>query len=418
MELCSPKADDHFEVTKPLLFWKSIAGAQKYEVYIDDAKAGEEPAVGISVSHFDATQPLSVGAHRWFVKAIPATGAPVTSGTSSFTIDQPVETWPPWAIGPFQRYGGNPLIQPRGTGWESRNTYNPGVLFDEGRFRMLYRAQATGAWTSRVGYADSPDGVTFLRDTQPLIDVTESFETKSGCSDARFYKLGGTYYTFYEGNLPDKHIAECEATSVDGRTWKKLGVVVPGTKNCAVICDPNGAPVRIAGKFALYAGNDGFGIAYSDDMIHWGPFKRIDLHLAKGWVKPYEPCFAVTNYSKTNPDDVLLFIAGTLNGKGKWFYAISEVLLSKEGPYEEGGSTGRLHHETTGAVRERTIQELPLDEQHHPTRRLLDDVLRSRGSECRVGHCAGGVRCGNLRSGQTPARCAPTPCEVRGQEWK
>ncbi len=33
--------------------------------------------------------------------------------------------------------------------------------------------------------------------------------------------------------------------------------------------------------------------------------------------------------SKSQPDNVVLFIAGTLNGKGKWFYAISEMLFSK-----------------------------------------------------------------------------------------
>ena len=37
---------------------------------------------------------------------------------------------------------------------------------------------------------------------------------------------------------------------------------------------------------------------------------------------------AIANYS-TKPDDVVLFVAGTLNGKGKWFYAISETLFSK-----------------------------------------------------------------------------------------
>lgn len=33
-----------------------------------------------------------------------------------------------------------------------------------------------------------------------------------------------------------------------------------------------------------------------------------------------------------HPDDVVLFIANTLNGKGRWFHAISEVLFSKAEP--------------------------------------------------------------------------------------
>lgn len=84
LELCSPKADDHFEVTRPLFFWNSSPGAQKYDVYIDDAKVGDVPAAPIPVSHFGAAQPLSVGPHHWFIKAIPATGEATTSGTSAF----------------------------------------------------------------------------------------------------------------------------------------------------------------------------------------------------------------------------------------------------------------------------------------------------------------------------------------------
>lgn len=225
------------------------------------------------------------------------------------------------------------------------------MLFDQGKFRMLYRAQGRG-WPSKVGYAESPDGVTFTSNPEPLIDSTEAFEQNYGCEDARFFHYQDTYYAFYTGNnLPDNTpgkaaagaatpgatpakkrgggIALCEATSTDGTIWKKLGIVVGRTKNGAMVCDANGAPARINGKFAMFVGNSGFGVVYSEDLVHWGPITRIDMKLPKGWVGPYEPCVAVTDFSKAQPDNVVLFIAGTLNGKGKWFYAISEVLFSK-----------------------------------------------------------------------------------------
>ena len=75
------------------------------------------------------------------------------------------------------------------------------MLFDEGKFRMLYRGQGKPV-ASRVGYAESPDGVSFVRNPEPLIDATESYERKYGCEDARFFKYQGTYYTFYTGNNP------------------------------------------------------------------------------------------------------------------------------------------------------------------------------------------------------------------------
>ena len=79
----------------------------------------------------------------------------------------------------------------------------------------------------------------------------------------------------------------------------------------------------------MYMGNSGFGSCYSDDLIRWGLVTSIDRQLPPDWVKPYEPCVAVTNFSVARPDDIVLFIADTLNGKKKWFYAISEALFSK-----------------------------------------------------------------------------------------
>jgi predicted GH43/DUF377 family glycosyl hydrolase len=187
-----------------------------------------------------------------------------------------------------------------------------------------------------------------------MIDAKEPFEQNYGCEDARFFHQDGTYYAFYTGNnLPEPPpsstvnntagspataplkkkrgggIALCEATSPDGETWKKLGVVVGHAKNGAMICDPHGTPVKINGKFAMFVGNSQVCVCYSDDLVHWSPPTKIDMKLPKGWVGPYEPCVAITDFSKTQPDNIVLFIAGTLNGKGKWFYAISETLFSK-----------------------------------------------------------------------------------------
>ncbi len=324
LELASPKNDDHFEVTKPLFFWQTDPQAKSYSLVIDDTPVAEIPAQTIPVMHFGLTTALPPGLHHWLVKETTTSGSQNTSDSSSFTIDPPLENWPDWAIGPFQRYGKNPVISPQGTTWESVNTCNPGVLFDQGEFRMLYRAQGK-PWTSRVGYAESPDGVSFTRNPDPVINVTDPSEQRSGCEDARFLKYQGTYYAFYAG--PG---GESEATSPDGLTWTKLGPIGAKTKNAGVVCDPNGVPVKINGKFAMFIGDSWFNVCYSDDLIHWGPLTKIDMKFPKGWGAPFEPCIAITDYSSTQPDNVVLFIAGTLNGKGKWFYAISEVLFSKK----------------------------------------------------------------------------------------
>ena len=337
-ELKSPANNDHFEVNKPLLFWKAVPDAESYTVLIDGAKAGNVPASAGPVLNFAARAPLSVGAHQWSVEANGGASGSAVSMPFVFTID-PAGNWPAWAIGPFVRYGGNPLLRPQGSGWEQVNTYNPGVLFDHGKFRMLYRAQgqAKGAVQvksdniSREGYAESIDGVSFVRNPEPLIDATEPFERKHGCEDARFFKKDGVYYAFYTGNNTKGEIALCEATSPDGTIWTKLGPVVDRVKNGAMVCDPNGTPVQIDGKYAMFvSGNKGVEVCSSDDLVNWSPVTPVAMNLPPNWVQPYEPCIAIANSSTARSDDVVLFLAGTLNGKGKWFYAISEVLFSKK----------------------------------------------------------------------------------------
>jgi predicted GH43/DUF377 family glycosyl hydrolase len=328
-ELCSPKNGDHFEVSEPLLFWQSSTGAARYEVFIDSSEAGEVPAENVAVMRFAVATQLPPGNHQWFVKAVSPSGGELVSSNFTFTIDPPAN-WPAWAIGPFVRYGNNPILKPRGEGWEGWNTYNPGVIFDDGRFRMLYRGQEQrdGKTRSREGYAESRDGVTFNRYANPVIDATAVYEQKYGCEDARISKYHGVYYSFYTGAISNK-ISLCEATSTDATNWTKLGVIHVGTKNGALVCDPHGVPVRINGKFAMYTGDMRCGVSYSDDLTNWSAITWIDMHFPQGWVRPWEPCVAVANYSAANPEGIVLFIAGTLNGKNQWYYAISEALFSK-----------------------------------------------------------------------------------------
>jgi beta-1,2-mannosidase len=334
-ELCSPKNGGHFVVNKPLLFWQSSVGADDYRVFLDNIEVARIPAAPIPVMSYPVAKSLSLGSHHWFIRAESGIWGDLTSSNFLFTID-PSTPWPAWAIGPFLRYAGNPILRPGGQRWENWNVFNPGVIFDAGKFLMLYRGQekhldgSRQETLSRIGYAESLDGVTFLQDSVPVIDATKPYETRWGAEDPRLIKYKGAYYTFYTGN-PAKELGRiclCEAISTNCINWKKLGIIETGAKNGAIVRDPFGAPVKIDGKFAMYIGDSSLGVCYSDDLMSWGPITWIDPNFPAGWASPYEPCVALANYS-TNPDNILLFIAGKLNGRRKWYYAISEMLFSK-----------------------------------------------------------------------------------------
>lgn len=179
-------------------------------------------------------------------------------------------------LGEWERASATPIIKPEGTGWRSAGTFNPAVIEYEGRYVMLYRAQDKEG-TSRLGYAESTDGIHFTQDAEPILSPETAYERNGGVEDPRLVKIGGTFYLTYTGyNKKDAQL--CLATSKDLRHWTRHGVILPAykgnwnrgwTKSGAIV------PEKIAGKYWMYwlgtaaDKTDQMGIASSDDLFHW-----------------------------------------------------------------------------------------------------------------------------------------------------
>ncbi|MGB3114158.1 MAG: glycosidase, partial [Candidatus Omnitrophota bacterium] len=58
----------------------------------------------------------------------------------------------------LKRYRDNPILAPRGDGWESVMVYNCAAIYEGGKVHILYRAQGAKPGVSRIGYASSKDG--------------------------------------------------------------------------------------------------------------------------------------------------------------------------------------------------------------------------------------------------------------------
>ena len=104
-------------------------------------------------------------------------------------------------------------------------------------------------------------------------------------------------------------------------------------RNGTVLQNPQNEAVKINGKFVMYV-NDGL-VAYSSDLINWKSKKAV-----KTWPGG-ECCKAITDYSDTCLDNIVLITGGGNCGNGsdngtEWgqdhFYAIGEILLSKKNP--------------------------------------------------------------------------------------
>jgi beta-1,2-mannosidase len=212
---------------------------------------------------------------------------------------------PAWAFGGFTRPAGvNPIISPKPSSqfldpmtgqmvaWESNDTFNPGATIKDGKVVVLYRAEDSsgvriGERTSRLGYAESSDGLRFTRKDKPVFypadDSQKEFEWPGGCEDPRVAVTEeGTYVVFYtQWNRKTPRLGV--ATSKDLQQWTKHGPIFRNAKS-GVFNEPhksasivtmvkNGRQVitKVNGKYVLYWGELGVFMATSDDLINWQP---------------------------------------------------------------------------------------------------------------------------------------------------
>ena len=176
----------------------------------------------------------------------------------------------------WKRLSETPILSPSESGFESSGTFNPAVIRRGDKFVMLYRAQ-DAAGTSRLGYAESTNGVHFVKRFGAVLAPEAEYEKGGGVEDPRLIELGGRYYLTYTGyNRKDAQL--CLAESTDLIQWKRLGVILPAyqgkwnrgwTKSGAIVSE------RIAGKYWMYwlgtaaDKTDQMGISSSSDLLHW-----------------------------------------------------------------------------------------------------------------------------------------------------
>lgn len=217
-----------------------------------------------------------------------------------------VKELPDWALGEFIRpIGENPIISPSAGSsfycpiyekemkWEENDTFNPAAIVKDGKVVVLYRAEdktgiGIGQRTSRIGYAESINGVDMTKRPEPVLypakDNAEEFDSPGGCEDPRIAVTeDGLYIMFYTGNNK-KNARLCIATSKDLINWEKHGLAFgkaydgrfkdTWSKAAAIITEvKDGKQViaKIDGKYFMYWGEFETYAATSYDLINWYP---------------------------------------------------------------------------------------------------------------------------------------------------
>ena len=230
------------------------------------------------------------------------------SGGSLFAENPPL--FPSWTLGPFLRSEGvNPIIKPdtnamfmcpmdgRPVQWAALHTFNPGAVLKDDHVCVLYRAEdASGAMkigghTSRIGLAESPDGLHFVCQPKPVLypanDDQKINDWTGGCEDPRVVETEeGMYvmtYTAYSRNDTSRMASLSVATSRDLVHWVKHGPAFAkfGGEFASRFCksgailtglvDGKLVAKKHLGKYWMYWGEGEIRLASSDDLINWHP---------------------------------------------------------------------------------------------------------------------------------------------------
>ncbi len=212
-----------------------------------------------------------------------------------------------WEIGPFVRPADDaPVIRPNAASvfhdpirkapvdWEALHTFNPAAVVRDGKIDVLYRAEDNtgemqiGMHTSRLGLAESEDGIHFTRRPEPVFfpaeDEEKSREWPGGVEDPRVVESAdGTYVlTYTQWNRVTYSVGI--ATSRDLVHWTKYGpafLAAEGGKYAGLkyksagivtaLRDGRLIATKINGRYWMYWGEGAIHLATSADLIHWTP---------------------------------------------------------------------------------------------------------------------------------------------------
>jgi predicted GH43/DUF377 family glycosyl hydrolase len=211
-----------------------------------------------------------------------------------------------WMLGPFTKANDvNPVILPRpGVEWEATATFNPAAVVRDGRIFVLYRAEDAsgelkiGGHTSRIGLAQSVDGLRFTRSPVPVLspdsDAQRAYEWPGGVEDPRVVATedGGYVLTYTHRN---RHIPRLAvATSRDLIQWTKHGPAFAASrdgkyldmesKSGAILARVEGGRVvatKLHGRYWMYFNVPEVLIATSDNLLDWTPLEDADGKLVK-----------------------------------------------------------------------------------------------------------------------------------------
>jgi beta-1,2-mannosidase len=182
--------------------------------------------------------------------------------------------------------------------WQKADVFNPAAIVKDGKVFLLYRcednpAAAIGGRTSRLGLAESEDGIHFKKFSKPVLypgnDAQKKYEYPGGCEDPRLVQTSDGLYVVAYTAWNNKVARLCVAFSKDLFHWEKKGpaflkasngkYVNSWSKSASMVTKfESGKQVlaKIKGKYWMYWGEKFINLAWSENLYDWNPLTNTD----------------------------------------------------------------------------------------------------------------------------------------------
>jgi beta-1,2-mannosidase len=205
----------------------------------------------------------------------------------------------------FEKPKENPILQADSTftffepitkqtvNWQKADVFNPAAIVKDNKVFVLYRCEDNpkahiGGRTSRLGLAESTDGIHFKKHPTPVLypdnDAFQQYDASGGCEDPRLVQTeDGLYvvaYTAWNNRIARLSVAFSKdlvhwekkglafAKAHDGKflnSWSKSGsMLTKFVKGKQVLA-------KINGKYWMYWGEQGVNLAWSENLYDWTP---------------------------------------------------------------------------------------------------------------------------------------------------
>lgn len=271
--------------------------------------------------------------------------------------------------------------------WQKADVFNPGAIVKDGKIMLLYRCEDNpsailGGRTSRLGLAESEDGIHFTKHPEPVLfpdnDDFKQYEYPGGCEDPRLVQTDEGKYVVAYTAWNTKIARLCIAFSDDLIHWEKKGPAFLKAQNgkytnswsksgSMVTKYVNGKQVlaKIDGRYWMYWGENFINLAWSENLYDWNPLT--DDNGEMKYVANTRPGKFDSNLTECGPPAILMDKGVVLfyNGKNatdetadpalpKGTYSVGQIVFDKkdlekviersESPFVKP----TLEHETTG----------------------------------------------------------------------